>query len=272
MVTLTNIDKTYLQGKLEVPVLKKVNLHVGEGEYVAIMGPSGSGKSTLMNIIGCLDLPTGGEYKLAGEDIQNRSEKELAKIRNSMIGFVFQQFNLMPKETALSNVALPLVYAGVPKKERLARAKEVLERVGLGDRVNFYPNQISGGQQQRVAIARAMANHPKILLADEPTGALDTEAGYQIMELFDALHKEGTTIIMITHEDEVAECAERVIVLRDGRIVEERPGRGKPMRWGSDSKAQETAQAQAQAPAQAQALAETSLPEETETPESEETK
>ncbi len=226
MVKLEQITKTYQQGKLPVPVLQSIDLEVGEGEYVAIMGPSGSGKTTLMNLIGCLDLPTTGRYELDGRDIQSRKERELAAIRNQLIGFVFQQFNLLPKETALSNVQLPLVYAGVARKDREAMAKQALERVGLGERLNFRPNQLSGGQQQRVAIARALVNHPKVLLADEPTGALDTKAGIQVMKLFQELNREGVTIIMITHEPEIAECAKRIIVLRDGKIMEERTGRG----------------------------------------------
>ena len=226
MVKLENITKNYMQGKLEVPVLSDIHLHVKPGEYVAIMGPSGSGKTTLMNIIGLLDIPTSGDYFLNGENMKGRKENDLAEIRNQTIGFVFQQFNLLPKETALSNVALPLIYGGVSKKEREKRAKKALERVGLGDRITFRPNQLSGGQQQRVAIARAMVGDPKILLADEPTGALDTKAGKQIMQLFSELHKEGATIIMITHEEEVAECAERIVMLRDGKILEERVGRG----------------------------------------------
>ena len=226
MVKLENITKNYMQGKLEVPVLSDIHLHVKPGEYVAIMGPSGSGKSTLMNIIGLLDIPTSGEYYLNGENMKGRKENDLAEIRNRTIGFVFQQFNLLPKESALSNVALPLIYGGVSKKEREERAKKALERVGLGDRITFRPNQLSGGQQQRVAIARAMVGDPKILLADEPTGALDTKAGKQIMKLFSELHKEGATIIMITHEEEVAECAERIVMLRDGKILEERAGKG----------------------------------------------
>ena len=226
MVKLENITKNYMQGKLEVPVLSDIHLHVKPGEYVAIMGPSGSGKTTLMNIIGLLDIPTSGEYYLNGENMKGRKENDLAEIRNRTIGFVFQQFNLLPKESALSNVALPLIYGGVSKKEREERAKKALERVGLGNRITFRPNQLSGGQQQRVAIARAMVGDPKILLADEPTGALDTKAGKQIMKLFSELHKEGATIIMITHEEEVAECAERIVMLRDGKILEERAGKG----------------------------------------------
>ncbi|MBO6158322.1 MAG: ABC transporter ATP-binding protein [Firmicutes bacterium] len=226
MVKLEHITKVYMQGKMEVPVLTDINLHVAEGDYVAIMGPSGSGKTTLMNIIGLLDLPTQGTYILAGEDMNGKKENDLAEVRNHTIGFVFQQFNLLPKETALSNVALPLIYSGVPKKKREERARIALEKVGLGDRISFRPNQLSGGQQQRVAIARAMVTNPKVLLADEPTGALDTKAGEQIMELFQELHAEGVTIIMITHEEEVAECAQKIVMLRDGRILEERKGRG----------------------------------------------
>lgn len=235
MVTLENITKTYQQGKLEVQVLRGINLTVQKGEYLAIMGPSGSGKSTLMNIIGCLDLATSGTYLLDNEDISSRTENQLADIRNRMIGFVFQQFNLLPKETALSNVELPLVYAGVRKKERQERAEAALEKVGLADRMNFTPGQLSGGQQQRVAIARAMINNPKILLADEPTGALDTKAGIQIMDLFDELYQEGSTILMITHEEAVAKCASRVVVLRDGLITEEMTGNGHVERWGEEA-------------------------------------
>ena len=226
MIKLQNITKTYQQGKMTVPVLKDINLTVSEGEYVAIMGPSGSGKTTLMNVIGCLDLPTSGTYILNGQEVDKRSETELAKIRNQTLGFVFQQFNLLPKETALANVMLPLVYAGVPRKNREGLAQRALEKVGLGERLKFRPNQLSGGQQQRVAIARAMVNQPKVLLADEPTGALDSKAGLAVMELFEALNREGVTIVMITHEAEIAECAKRIIMLRDGQIVQERAGRG----------------------------------------------
>ncbi len=226
MVTLKNITKNYMQGKLEVPVLKSIDLTVENGEYVAIMGPSGSGKTTLMNIIGLLDLPTEGSYFLDDEDMSHLTENQLSEVRNKKIGFVFQQFNLMPKESALSNVALPLVYAGVKRKEREERARVALEKVGLGDRIDFKPTQLSGGQQQRVAIARAMVSNPKVLLADEPTGALDTKAGFQVMELFQQLHDEGVTIIMITHEEEIAECAERIVSLRDGKIIDLRAGKG----------------------------------------------
>lgn len=220
ILELKNIYKNYEQGKMDVPVLKDVSLSVEEGEYVAIMGPSGSGKSTLMNIIGCLDKPTSGEYKLADEDILLYNDKELSGVRLKSIGFVFQSFNLLPRQTALDNVALPLLYAGVPKKEQHRIAKEALERVGLSDRVNFKPTQLSGGQNQRVAIARAMVNNPKILLADEPTGALDSQSGEQIMELFQKLNDEGVTIVMITHEREVAERAKRIVYIRDGELSE----------------------------------------------------
>ncbi len=220
ILQLDHIYKDYQQGSMVVPVLKDVTLHVEEGEYVAIMGPSGSGKSTLMNIIGCLDKPTSGEYRLAGEDVLTRKDNELADVRLKMLGFVFQTFQLLPRQTALENVALPLIYAGVPKKERIRRASEALERVGLSDRVNFVPNQLSGGQKQRVAIARAMVNQPKILLADEPTGALDSKSGEQVMELFQKLNDEGVTVIMITHDKEIAEHAERIVDIFDGEISE----------------------------------------------------
>jgi len=203
-----------------VPVLKDVSLTVEEGEYVAIMGPSGSGKTTLMNIIGCLDRPTSGTYELAGENVLKLKDRELSDLRLKSIGFVFQSFQLMPRESAVENVALPLSYAGVRKKERRSRATKALERVGLGDRVNFRPTQLSGGQKQRVAIARAMVNHPKILLADEPTGALDSKSGEQIMELFDSLNEEGVTIVMITHDPKIAAKAKRIVRIIDGEIYE----------------------------------------------------
>lgn len=219
ILELQNIYKAYVQGNMYVPVLKGINLSVEEGEYVAIMGPSGSGKSTLMNIIGCLDKASSGDYLLAGENISAYKDKELSNIRNKSIGFVFQTFNLMPRQSALDNVALPLQYAGVPKKERKELCLNALEMVGLADRVDFKPTQLSGGQKQRVAIARAMVNSPKILLADEPTGALDSKSGVQIMELFDELHRQGVTIVMITHSDEIASYADRVIRLVDGQII-----------------------------------------------------
>lgn len=220
ILNLQNIYKDYQQEKLVVPVLKDVSLTVKEGEYVAIMGPSGSGKTTLMNIIGCLDRPTSGTYELAGENVLKLKDRELSDLRLKSIGFVFQSFQLMPRESAVENVALPLSYAGVRKKERRDRATKALERVGLGDRVNFRPTQLSGGQKQRVAIARAMVNHPKILLADEPTGALDSKSGEQIMELFDSLNEEGVTIVMITHDPKIAAKAKRIIRIIDGEIYE----------------------------------------------------
>ena len=220
ILNLQNIYKDYQQEKLVVPVLKDVSLTVEEGEYVAIMGPSGSGKTTLMNIIGCLDRPSSGTYELAGENVLKLKDRELSDLRLKSIGFVFQSFQLMPRESAVENVALPLSYAGVRKKERRDRATKALERVGLGDRVNFRPTQLSGGQKQRVAIARAMVNHPKILLADEPTGALDSKSGEQIMELFDSLNEEGVTIVMITHDPKIAAKAKRIIRIIDGEIYE----------------------------------------------------
>ena len=220
ILNLQNIYKDYQQEKLVVPVLKDVSLTVEEGEYVAIMGPSGSGKTTLMNIIGCLDRPTSGTYELAGENVLKLKDRELSDLRLKSIGFVFQSFQLMPRESAVENVALPLSYAGVRKKERRSRATKALERVGLGDRVNFRPTQLSGGQKQRVAIARAMVNHPKILLADEPTGALDSKSGEQNMELFDSLNEEGVTIVMITHDPRIAAKAKRIVRIIDGEIYE----------------------------------------------------
>ena len=220
ILNLQNIYKDYQQEKLVVPVLKDVSLTVEEGEYVAIMGPSGSGKTTLMNIIGCLDRPTSGTYELAGENVLKLKDRELSDLRLKSIGFVFQSFQLMPRESAVENVALPLSYAGVRKKERRIRATKALERVGLGDRVNFRPTQLSGGQKQRVAIARAMVNHPKILLADEPTGALDSKSGEQIMELFDSLNEEGVIIVMITHDPRIAAKAKRIVRIIDGEIYE----------------------------------------------------
>ncbi|MDY4754516.1 MAG: ABC transporter ATP-binding protein [Candidatus Faecousia sp.] len=219
ILKLTDICKDYQQGKQTVRVLKNINLTVEQGEYLAIMGPSGSGKTTLMNIIGCLDVPTSGTYELNGRNLQNSSDNALADIRNKYIGFVFQSFYLMPKLDAVDNVALPLLYAGVPLKERRARAVEALKAVGLGERIHFRPNQLSGGQCQRVAIARAIVSKPTLLLADEPTGALDTKAGNQIMEIFRALSKEGMTIIMITHEPAIAECANKTYHILDGELL-----------------------------------------------------
>lgn len=216
MLELDHIYKDYLQGRLTVPVLKNVTLHVDRGEYVAIMGPSGSGKTTLMNIIGCLDTPTSGEYTLNGTSLLHHKDKELSAVRNRSIGFVFQSFNLLPRQSAVDNVALPLLYAGVSRKERRERAVSALEKVGLADRMNFKPTQLSGGQKQRVAIARAMVTKPDILLADEPTGALDSASGHQVMELFRQLNEEGMTVIMITHDPEIAAHAKRVLLIRDG--------------------------------------------------------
>ena len=220
VLNLQHIYKNYYQEKIEVPVLKDINFTVEEGEYVAIMGPSGSGKTTLMNIIGCLDKPTSGTYELEGQDVQKLNDKELSDLRLESIGFVFQSFHLMPRETALENVALPLSYTNAKKKERIERATKALERVGLGDRLTFRPTQLSGGQKQRVAIARAMVNNPRILLADEPTGALDSKSGEQIMELFSKLNDEGVTLIMITHDPKVAAHAKRIIQIIDGEIYE----------------------------------------------------
>lgn len=231
LLELKNIDKNHIQGTMEVPVLKDINLCVEEGEYVAIMGPSGSGKSTLMNIIGCIDKPTSGTYLLDDVEIEKCKDKELSEVRNQKIGFVFQNFNLLPRQSALDNVALPLQYAKVPIKKRKQKAKEMLEMVDLADRVSFKPTQLSGGQKQRVAIARAMVADPKILLADEPTGALDSKSGLQVMELFDTLHKQGVTIIMITHSDEIASYADRVVKIIDGELYE---GDAQPVTGGDE--------------------------------------
>lgn len=224
ILELNHIYKNYDQGKLQVPVLKDVTLHVEDGEYVAIMGPSGSGKTTLMNIIGLLDVPTSGEFLFDGCPIVNDNDKMLSAIRNKSIGFVFQNFNLLPRESALENVCLPMLYAGVPRKERKQRAMKALERVGLGDRMNFKPTQLSGGQKQRVAIARAIVTNPKILLADEPTGALDSASGKQVMDLFGELNDEGKTIVMITHDSEIASYASRMVLIRDGILTENSTG------------------------------------------------
>lgn len=220
ILKLDHIYKDYIQGKMTVPVLKDVSLHVEEGEYVAIMGPSGSGKSTLMNIIGCLDRPTSGEYELDGKNVLSLNDKAMAAARLQKVGFVFQNFQLLSRQSALENVALPLVYAGIRKKVRRQRAKEALEKVGLEDRVSFKPTQLSGGQKQRVAIARAIVNRPKILLADEPTGALDSKSSKQVMELFQRLNDEGVTIVMITHDPGIAGYAKRIVDIFDGEISE----------------------------------------------------
>jgi putative ABC transport system ATP-binding protein len=214
-----DIYKKYSLGKVEVEALRGVSLEIEEGEYISIMGPSGSGKSTLMHILGCLDTPTRGEYYLEDKRVSDYTDMELARIRNQFIGFVFQNFNLLTRLSALDNVALPLIYAGVSKKERIERAKEILTRVGLKDRMNHRPNELSGGECQRVAIARALVNNPKIIFADEPTGNLDTKTGKEIMELFDELHREGNTIVLVTHDPNIAMYAKRIVKLMDGRIV-----------------------------------------------------
>ncbi|MBU7591928.1 ABC transporter ATP-binding protein [Metabacillus halosaccharovorans] len=219
MIELTSITKSYKVGQDTLDVLKNINLTINNGEFVAIMGPSGSGKSTLMNVIGCLDNPTSGTYLLDEEDISTYKDEMLAKVRNLSIGFVFQQFQLLPRLSALKNVELPMVYAGYKKKEREERAKQALEKVGLGERINHLPNELSGGQKQRVAIARSIVNEPKIILADEPTGALDSKTSISIMEQFTQLNKEGTTVILVTHEQEVADYANRIITVRDGIIL-----------------------------------------------------
>jgi len=227
-----------MQGKEPVRVLKNINLTVEKGEYLAIMGPSGSGKTTLMNLIGCLDVPTSGEYELNGQNLKDLSDNALADIRNKHIGFVFQSFHLLPKMTALDNVALPLLYAGVSPKERRARAEEALKAVGLEDRMRFLPNQLSGGQCQRVAIARAMVGKPDLLLADEPTGALDTKAGTQIMEIFRQLSSEGMTIIMITHEPSIAACADKTYHILDGELrTDTQPAMSDSLKGGTDHEA-----------------------------------
>lgn len=222
MMKLSEIKKVYGTGALEVPVLHGIDLTIEDGEFVAIMGPSGSGKSTLMNIIGFLDRPTSGAFELNGEEVGLVKEKKLARLRNEHVGFVFQQFFLLPRINALKNVESPLIYAGVPKRERNDRAREMLEKVGLADRMKHLPSQLSGGQKQRVAIARALVNHPSIILADEPTGALDSGTSKQIMELLTKLNKEGRTVIIVTHEEEVAAYTKRVITLKDGRIIDDR--------------------------------------------------
>lgn len=219
MIKVKHVSKIYRHDSLETVALDDISFAVSQGEFVAIIGPSGSGKSTLMHILGALDTPTSGSYFLDGEDVGRLNDDELADIRNKKIGFVFQAYNLLPRATALKNVTLPMYYAGVPKEERLKRAKEYLEMVGLGDRIDYNPNQLSGGQQQRVAIARALSMQPKIILADEPTGNLATNQSLEIMEIFKKLNEEGHTIVMITHEPNIAQFAKRIISLRDGKIV-----------------------------------------------------
>ena len=226
ILKLTDICKDYQQGKEPVRVLKNICLTVEKGDYLAIMGPSGSGKTTLMNIIGCLDVPTSGTYELDGKNLKDMSDDDLAEMRNKHIGFVFQHFHLLPKMTALDNVALPLLYADVPLKERRERAAEALKAVGLEQRMDFFPNQLSGGQCQRVAIARAMVGKPDLLLADEPTGALDTKSGNQIMEIFRQLSADGMTIVMITHEPSIADCADKTYRILDGELFTGEVGGG----------------------------------------------
>ncbi len=219
LIELRDIKKIYRIGQIEVAALAGINLDIDQGEYVALMGPSGSGKSTLMNVLGCLDTPSSGIYKLNGKLVSERSDTELAAIRNKEIGFVFQSFNLLPRQTASENVQLPLVYAGISKSERKAKAEKVLQQVNLTDRMDHKPNELSGGQRQRVAIARALVNNPSIILADEPTGNLDTKTSVEIMELFEEIHAAGNTIILVTHEEDIAQRAKRIVRLRDG-IVE----------------------------------------------------
>jgi len=218
VISLKDIRKSYYLGKQELPVLKGINLVIQENEYVALMGPSGSGKSTLMNIIGCLDTPTSGTYILNGQDVSRMQDDELANVRNVEIGFVFQQFNLLPRLTAWENVALPLIYAGVGKQDREERARAMLDKVGLSDRAHHKPNELSGGQSQRVAIARALVNNPSIILADEPTGNLDTKTSVEIMELFSAIHEQGNTVVLVTHEEDIANFTRRIVRVRDGVV------------------------------------------------------
>ena len=218
LLDLKNISKRYQIGSVEVNALRSIDLKIEKGEYVALMGPSGSGKSTLMNIIGCLDTPSGGKYNLNGKEVSTMSEDELAEVRNKEIGFIFQTFNLVPRSNALDNVALPLVYAGYKKEERIRKAKESLNDVGLGDRITHKPNELSGGQRQRVAVARALVNNPSIILADEPTGNLDSKTSEEIMALFDQIHKRGNTIIVVTHEEDIARHALRIVRIKDGQV------------------------------------------------------
>lgn len=221
MIHVSHVSKIYKNDSVETVALDDVSLEIEEGEFVAIMGPSGSGKSTLMHILGALDVPTSGTYILDSEDVGKLSEDELAEVRNKKIGFVFQSYNLLPRTTALKNVTLPMIYAGIPKEETITKAKRLLEMVGLGDRLDHTPNQLSGGQQQRVAIARSLANNPKVILADEPTGNLATLQGEEIMAIFQRLNEDGHTIVMITHEPYIAQYAKRIVHLKDGKIVDD---------------------------------------------------
>lgn len=218
LIKITNIKRDFQLGSEIINVLKGIDLNINKGEYVALMGPSGSGKSTLMNLLGCLDTPTSGTYILNGNDVSQMTDDNLAEIRNKEIGFVFQTFNLLPRTTALDNVALPMIYAGYSKSERKERATEVLKQVGLGDRMDHEPNQLSGGQRQRVAVARALVNKPSIILADEPTGNLDSKTSVEIMNLFNEIHANGNTVILVTHEEDIASYAHRIIRLRDGLV------------------------------------------------------
>ena len=222
IILLQDLRKSYYLGRQELPVLKGINLEIGQNEYVALMGPSGSGKSTLMNILGCLDSPTSGKYILSSHDVSKMADDDLATVRNMEIGFVFQQFNLLPRLTAAENVSLPLVYAGVPRKERLEKALVMLERVGLADRSHHKPNELSGGQCQRVAITRALINDPSLILADEPTGNLDSKTSIEIMDIFGKIHSQGNTVVLVTHEEDIAAYAHRVVRLRDGLIENDR--------------------------------------------------
>ncbi len=222
ILQLENIHKSYFLGKQALPVLKGISLDIFKNEYVALMGPSGSGKSTLMNILGCLDSPTNGKYILNGQDVSRMADDDLAEVRNKEIGFVFQQFNLLPRLTAEENVALPLIYSGIPKKQRMERAEAVLTKVKLTDRMHHKPNELSGGQCQRVAIARALVNNPAIILADEPTGNLDSKTSYEIMDILSKIHTDGNTVILVTHEEDISNYAHRVIRLKDGLIETDR--------------------------------------------------
>lgn len=232
MIRVANLGKSYRLGAVEVPALSDVSLRIAEGEFVAVMGPSGSGKSTLMNILGCLDRPTNGSYFLNDVEVSRMNDNELARIRNRLLGFVFQSFNLLSKSDALANVEMPLIYAGVARRHRHQRALAMLDMVGLGNRVHHRPSELSGGQQQRVAIARALINNPKLLLADEPTGNLDTRSGEEIMSIFQGLNAEGITIIMVTHDADVASHTHRILRFRDGRLVSDEPVQGPALAHG----------------------------------------
>jgi len=222
LISLENITKVYGTEGMKVYALQCINMKIAKGEFVAIMGTSGSGKSTLMNILGCLDRPTAGDYYFNGQNTKQLTKNQLARLRNEKIGFIFQSFNLLSRLTALENIEVPMLYKGIPREERRARAAEILERMGLGDRMHHYPNQLSGGQRQRVAIGRALVNAPSVLLADEPTGNLDTKTGMEIMGILHTLHQQGATIVLVTHDSEIASYADRMIVLRDGKIVSDK--------------------------------------------------